>query len=147
MTYKFSYQKILDVRQIQEDQKSSEVASAQNELDLEKDQLSELEKEKSSTLKQKENVNDNALELLRKNSFVNQANENIEKQRKRIKEKEQNLSSKQGELLEASKSRKIMDKLKETDLEKFKLEQSRKNQNQLDEIGANIALKKRRNNS
>ena len=40
-----------------------------------------------------------------------------------------------------------MDKLKESDLEKFKLEQSRKGQNQLDEIGANIALKKRRNNS
>ena len=147
MTYKFSYQKILNVRQIQEDQKSSEVASAQSELDVEKDQLSELEKEKSSTLSQKENVNENTLDLLRKNSFVNQANDNIDKQKKKIKEKEQNLSSKKDELLEASKSRKIMDKLKETDLEKFKLEQSRKDQNQLDEIGANIALKKRRNNS
>ena len=43
-------------KQIQENQKSSEVASAQNELELEKDELSKLEDEKSSTLKNNETV-------------------------------------------------------------------------------------------
>ena len=39
-----------------------------------------------------------------------------------------------------------MDKLKKTDLEKYNIDQNRKEQNQIDEIGANIALKNRRNN-
>tara|TARA_B110000263_G_C14963475_1_gene353701 strand:+ start:103 stop:546 length:444 start_codon:yes stop_codon:yes gene_type:complete len=147
MAYKFSYQRILDVRQIQEDQKSSEVASAQNELNNELDELSKLEAKKFSVLNDEEHLTDNTLELMRQNSYVNQVNENIEKQRVRIEKKERNLNSKQDELLEASKSRKIMDKLKKSDLEKYNIDQNRKEQNQIDEIGANIALKNRRNNS
>ena len=145
MAYKFSYQKILDVRQIQEDQKSSEVASAQNELEKEKDELSKLEDEKSSTLKENGNDSKSSLALMRKNSFMNRVNENIDKQKLKIEEKEETLSNKKNELLEASKSRKIMDKLKESDLKKYNIEQSRKEQNQIDEIGANIALKNKRN--
>tara|TARA_B100000131_G_scaffold252076_1_gene245831 strand:- start:124 stop:564 length:441 start_codon:yes stop_codon:yes gene_type:complete len=145
MAYKFSYQKILDVRQIQEDQKSSEVASAQNELEKEKDELSKLEDEKSSTLKENGNDSQSSLDLMRKNSFMNRVNENIDKQKLKIEEKEETLSNKKNELLEASKSRKIMDKLKESDLKKYNIEQSRKEQNQIDEIGANIALKNKRN--
>ena len=145
MAYKFSYQKILDVRQIQEDQKSSEVASAQNELEKEKDELSKLEDEKSSTLKDNGNDSQNSLDLMRKNSFMNRVNENIDKQKLKIEEKEESLSNKKNELLEASKSKKIMDKLKESDLKKYNIEQSRKEQNQIDEIGANIALKNKRN--
>jgi len=147
MTYKFSYQRILDVRQLQEDQKSSEVVSAQNELNKEKDELSLLETKKLYALNDKERIKENTLELMRKNSYVNQVNEKIEKQKEKIEKKEVDLTSKQGELLEASKSRKIMDKLKESDLKKYTLNQNRKEQNQIDEIGANIALKNRRNNS
>jgi flagellar FliJ protein len=145
MAYKFSYQKILDVRQIQENQKSSEVASVQNELEKEKDELSKLVDEKSSTLKDNDNASQSALDLMRKNSFMNRVNENIDKQKLKIEEKEETLSNKKNELLEASKSRKIMDKLKESDLKKYNIEQSRKEQNQIDEIGANIALKNKRN--
>jgi len=145
MAYKFSYQKILDVRQIQEDQKSSEVASAQNDLEKEKDELSKLEDQKSSTLKENGNDSQSSLDLMRKNSFMNRVNENIDKQKLKIEEKEETLSNKKNELLEASKSRKIMDKLKESDLKKYNIEQGRKEQNQIDEIGANIALKNKRN--
>jgi len=145
MAYKFSYQKILDVRQIQEDQKSSEVTSVQNELEKEKDELSKLENEKSSTLRDNRNASQSTLDLMRKNSFMNRVNENIDKQKLKIEEKEETLSNKKNELLEASKSRKIMDKLKESDLKKYNIEQSRKEQYQIDEIGANIALKNKRN--
>ena len=146
MGYKFSYQRILDVRKIQEEQKSSEVASAHNELNTELDELSKLEAKKLSVLNDEEHLTDNTLELMRQNSYVNQVNESIEKQRVRIEKKKKNLNSKQDELLKASKSRKIMDKLKKTDLEKYNIDQNRKEQNQIDEIGANIALKNRRNN-
>jgi flagellar FliJ protein len=105
-----------------------------------------LEDRKSSALNENEKASDSTLEMLRKNSFVNQMNNNIEKQKQKIEEKEDHLTSKKDELIEASKSRKILDQLKKTDLEKYKLDQNRKEQNQLDEISANIALKKRRNN-
>ena len=44
-------------------------------------------------------------------------------------------------LLKASKSRKILDKLKESDLKKYNLEQNRKEQKEIDEIGSKIAHK------
>ena len=145
MAYKFSYQKILDVRQIQEDQKSSEFASAKNELKIEKEKLSKLEKEKSTVMKNNVNNSQSSLDLLRKNSFMNKVNENIDKQKVKIIKKERTLSNKKSELLEASKSKKIMDKLKESDLKKYKNEQNKNEQNQIDEISANIALKNKRN--
>tara|TARA_B100001029_G_C15028153_1_gene435047 strand:+ start:137 stop:577 length:441 start_codon:yes stop_codon:yes gene_type:complete len=145
MAYKFSYQKILDVRQIQEDQKSSEFTSAKNELKIEKEKLSKLEKEKSTVMKNNVNNSQSSLDLLRKNSFMNKVNENIDKQKVRVIKKERTLSNKKSELLEASKSKKIMDKLKESDLKKYKNEQNKNEQNQIDEISANIALKNKRN--
>ena len=87
MAYKFSYQRILDVRKIQEEQKSSEVASAHNELNTELDELSKLEAKKLSVLNDEEHLTDNTLELMRQNSYVNQVNESIEKQRVRIEKK------------------------------------------------------------
>ena len=143
MAYRFSYQKILDVKQIQEDQKSTEVVLARNELNKEKDTLSELEDKKCKALNDENATTENSVDLLRRNSYVKQVNQTIEKQKKQIQKKGEMLSSKKDELLEASKSRKILDKLKESDLKKYNLEQNRKEQKEIDEIGAQIALNKK----
>jgi len=143
MAYRFSYQKILDVKQIQEDQKSTEVVLARNELNKEKDTLSDLEDKKSKALNEEKATTENSADLLRHNSYVKQVNQTIEKQKKQIQKKDEMLSSKKDELLEASKSRKILDKLKESDLKKYNLEQNRKEQKEIDEIGAKIAHNKK----
>ena len=147
MAYRFSYQKILDVKQIQEDQKSTEVVLARNELNKEKDTLSELEDKKFKALNDENAITANSADLLRHNSYVKQVNQTIEKQKKQIQKKDEMLSSKKGELLEASKSRKILDKLKESDLKKYNLEQNRKEQKEIDEIGAKIAHNKKEKKS
>ena len=147
MAYRFSYQKILDVKQIQEDQKSTEVVLARNELNKEKDTLSELEDKKSKALNDEKVTNKNSADLLRHNSYVKQVNQTIEKQKIQIQKKDEMLSSKKDELLEASKSRKILDKLKESDLKKYNLEQNRKEQKEIDEIGAKIAHNKKEKKS
>ena len=139
MAYRFSYQKILDVKQIQEDQKSTEVVLARNELNKEKDTLSELEDKKYKALNDENATTENSVDLLRRNSYVKQVNQTIEKQKKQIQKKDEMLSAKKDELIKASKSRKILDKLKESDLKKYNLEQNRKEQKEIDEIGAKIA--------
>ena len=145
MAYQFSYQKILDVKQIQEDQKSTEVVLAQDELNKEKNTLSKLESKKMNALINKKNSNKNTADMLRNNFFVNQVNLTIDNQKKQIQKKKKSLISKKDELLEASKSRKILDKLKETDKKKFNIEQNKIEQKELDEIGAKIAHKKKEN--
>ena len=147
MAYRFSYQKILDVKQIQEDQISTEVVLARNKLNKEKDTLSELEDKKSKALNDEKAKTENSADLLRHNSYVKQVNQTIEKQKKQIQKKDEMLSSKKDELLEASKSRKILDKLKESDLKKYNLEQNRKEQKEIDEIGAKIAHNKKEKKS
>ena len=143
MAYRFSYQKILDVKQIQEDQKSTEVVLARNELNKEKDTLSELEDKKYKALNDENATTENSVDLLRRNSYVKQVNQTIEKQMKQIQKKDEMLSSKKDELIIASKSRKILDKLKESNLKKYNLEQNRKEQKEIDEIGAKIAQNKK----
>ncbi len=145
MAYQFSYQKILDVKQIQEDQKSTEVVLAQNELNEEQNTLSKLEKKKTNVLNNKNTSIDNTGDMLRHNSYVNQVNSTIDNQKKQIQKKNKSLILKKDELLEAAKSRKILDKLKESDMKKFKNEQNKIEQKELDEIGAKIAHNKKEN--
>ena len=145
MAYQFSYQKILDVKQIQEDQKSTEVVLAQNELNEEKKTLSKLHKKKTNVLNNKNTSIDNTGDMLRHNSYVNQVNSTIDNQKKQIQKKNKSLILKKDELLEAAKSRKILDKLKESDMKKFKNEQNKIEQKELDEIGAKIAHNKKEN--
>jgi flagellar FliJ protein len=145
--YKFSYQKILDVKQIQEDQKSTEVALAQNELEEERITLLKLKSKKMKALNNKKASNESTADMLRNNSYFEQVNLTIDNQKKQIQNKKNSLISKKSELLEASKSRKILDKLKETDMKKFKFEQNKIEQKELDEISAKIAYKKKENKS
>lgn len=146
MGYKFTYQKILDIRNIQEELKSTEAASKQRELQEEQEELEKLNELKSSHV----NGNDKKTvksphELLLNDSYMNQMNQKLDDQKQEVEKKESELKDKKAELLEATKSKKIMDKLKETDYQNFKTEEDRKEQKDLDEIGAKMTKNKKEN--
>ena len=127
MGYKFTYQKILDIRNIQEDLKSTEAASKQRELDDEEQELERLNEIKFNHIDSNEKSNhSNAHEMLLNDSYLNQMNDNLENQKQEVEKKKTELKGKKTELLEASKSKKIMDKLKDTDYQNYKIEENRK---------------------
>ena len=142
MGYKFTYQKILDVRNIQEDQKSTETASTQRELKEKQEKLEKLRELKTKHVNGNgEKTNSNPHEMLLNDFYLNQVNNKLENQQKEVEKKESELKEKRAELLEATKSKKIMDKLKETEFRNYKKEEDRKDQKDLDEIGAKMTKK------
>ena len=114
MAYKFSYQKILNVKQIQEDQKSTEVSLAQNELNKEKDTLSELKSKKSKVLNDENTSIENPADMLRHTSYVKQVNQTIENQKKQIQKMNDVLKSKKEELLTLHKTTHIFNEEKKS---------------------------------
>ena len=146
MKFKFSYQKLLDIKKKQEDQKSLEVVAAEDVLKKAKVNFEKLKLEKGSILNQKFNKSTNPTTLMLANSYVYKINNKLEAQKIKINKEETNLDKKRKELFEMTKSRKILDKLKESSFKKFMINETRKDQKEIDEISATISIKSKKDN-
>ncbi len=146
MRFKFSYQKLLDIKKKQEDQKSLEVVAAEDVLKKAKINFEKLKLEKGSILNQKFNKSTSPTTLLIANSYVYKINNKLESQKIKINKEETNLDKKRKELFEMTKSRKILDKLKESSFKKFMINETRKDQKEIDEISATISIKSKKDN-
>lgn len=146
MKFKFSYQKLLDIKKKQEDQKSLEVVAAEDVLKKAKINFEKLKLEKGSILNQKFNKSTSPTTLMIANSYVYKINNKLEAQKIKINKEETNLDKKRKELFEMTKSRKILDKLKESSFKKFMINETRKDQKEIDEISATISIKSKKDN-
>ena len=146
MRFKFSYQKLLDIKKKQEDQKSLEVVAAEDVLKKAKINFEKLKLEKGSILNQKFNKSTSPTTLMIANSYVYKINNKLESQKIKINKEETNLDKKRKELFEMTKSRKILDKLKESSFKKFMINETRKDQKEIDEISATISIKSKKDN-
>jgi len=146
MRFKFSYQKLLDIKKKQEDQKSLEVVAAEDVLKKAKINFEKLKLEKGSILNQKFNKSTSPTTLMIANSYVYKINNKLEAQKIKINKEETNLDKKRKELFEMTKSRKILDKLKESSFKKFMINETRKDQKEIDEISATISIKSKKDN-
>ena len=146
MRFKFSYQKLLDIKKKQEDQKSLEVVAAEDVLNKAKINFEKLKFEKGSILNQKFNKSTSSMSLIIANSYIYNINNKLEAQKIKINKEETNLDKKRKELFEMTKSRKILDKLKESSFKKFMINETRKDQKEIDEISATISIKSKKDN-
>ena len=146
MRFKFSYQKLLDIKKKQEDQKSLEVVAAEDVLKKAKVNFEKLKLEKGSILNQKFNKTTSPTTLIIANSYIYKINNKLEAQKIKINKEETNLDKKRKELFEMTKSRKILDKLKESSFKKFMINETRKDQKEIDEISATISIKSKKDN-
>ena len=146
MRFKFSYQKLLDIKKKQEDQKSLEVVAAEDVLKKAKVNFEKLILEKGSILNQKFNKSTSPTTLMIANSYVYKINNKLEAQKIKINKEETNLDKKRKELFEMTKSRKILDKLKESSFKKFMINETKKDQKEIDEISATISIKSKKDN-
>jgi len=146
MRFKFSYQKLLDIKKKQEDQKSLEVVAAEDVLNKAKINFEKLKFEKGSILNQKFNKSTSSMSLIIANSYIYNINNKLEAQKIKINKEETNLDKKRKELFEMTKSRKILDKLKESSFKKFMINETRKDQKEIDEISATISMKRKKDN-
>jgi len=124
-------EKVLEYRSSVEKNKVEDYAKINILLSEEKEHLDSLESEYTSNAQRKAmNVNEMKMHLLYREKLKNQLNS----QKKKVDEIETKLEDARGNLIEARKDRKILEKLKEKDKEKFDAEQASREQKELDDL-------------
>ncbi len=131
MSYKFSMEKILNLREDKEQTVKEHMGLVQTKLHTEKTQLLNI-KEEIDGLKKK--TYKGLLEMQSNNLYMENLYEKIQDQNKKIDETKKVLEDVRTELVAAQKDRKIMEKLKEKDFEKYRDRIKKAEQKELDEI-------------
>ena len=116
--YKFSMEKVLELRSNKEKTSMEYFASMQRDLMKQKSKLMELRREEDS-IKLKLHQCKNIVELRQLYLCKEWLEKRIQAQLKRIEESNQNLEKARQELISAQKDRKIIEKLKEKDFEAY----------------------------
>ncbi|MCT4595581.1 MAG: flagellar export protein FliJ [Anaeromicrobium sp.] len=120
--FKFKYENIIQIKERMEESAKGRLAGAQRELDIEKNKLNSLVDEKNNCIgvinnRVKEGTNVTFLQQY--NSYMNSLSTNIEKKEKDIQVCKSRVNEKREELVRAVKEKKIMEKFKEKEREKF----------------------------
>ncbi len=132
-SYKFSMESILNLRENKEKNTMENLAKVQNQLETQKailkDLIMEEKKIKSNGTKFKD-----IHELRHHNLYKEEIEEKISKQDELIDKTNIKLEEVRRELIEAQKERKIMEKLKEKDMDNYINNMKHLEQKELDEI-------------
>lgn len=131
--YKFSMEKILNLREDLEKDKMEKMVTVQNELQVQKEALQQLLDEGEKIDKERKTFS-NIQDLKQKSLYKSKIKKEIEKQDEIIATTKKTLEEKRLDLIEAQKDRKIMEKLKEKDYEEYRLNAQIEEQKELDEI-------------
>lgn len=140
MKFKFSLEKVLHHRHIQESIAQRDFLEAQNEFNDEIAKLNNMIQIKEDSLRERNELVQNTqtwgLTVQQINQFLLGQDLRIKLQNQRLSEYEKVVEAKREILKNASIEVKIIEKLKEKKLIEFKLEFGRKEQNELDELSA-----------
>ncbi|MCD6165113.1 flagellar export protein FliJ [bacterium] len=135
--FQFRLEKVKKVKESREKQKAQELARQMRALELENNRLQNLLKKRTEAFLELDEAQEGSLysnEILTYCSYINMLNQDIEQQREKIFGIQQNIGRIQLELLEASKGKKILEKLREHQYLQELLEGYREDQTLLDEM-------------
>ncbi len=139
--FRFSLQKVLDVRRHREDQQAIELGKANRKLQTEQNKLQRLSAEKEDHLNTggEESVNKpNLNSLMISGSYMRQLSENIDSQEIRVYNSKKKTEERREELIAAVKKKKIVEKLRERKIEEYKKEVSKDEQKKDDEAAVRM---------
>lgn len=135
--YKFRLQKLLDYKIKVEEEKKNKLGSAVRRLENEKNRMSELKKEFSNMRslfqeKTSQGMAVNELKILA--NYIDYYKRGIKEQKVRIKMAESYLSSCREELVAATREKKMIEKLREIDYNKYLYEEQKKEEKLVDDL-------------
>lgn len=135
MSFQFRYQRILDVRELEEDQEQAEFVEIQNRLREEEQKLEDLKQELEEHFdKARAQRSGNPEAIQRHRKYARRLNNRIAQQQSVVEEWEQKLEEQREELVEASQKRQVMERLKEQDFEEFQEDIREAEQTEQDDI-------------
>lgn len=137
MSFQFRYQRVLDVRNLEEDREKAKLAEIQQRLIREKKDLNELEEEIEQLFQRESEARSgrqkagNIIEMRR---YANLLENKIEEQQQVVSEWREKLEEQRQELIDASQRRQVLEKLKENEFEEFQKEVRKDIQRESDEV-------------
>lgn len=138
MGYKFRLQKILDVKEKEEDNRKNEVGVINSQIAIAKKELEELYQELNENGRQREEKNrlgSSVQEILELNQYCEYLkNVAIKNKGKEIEDLEEKLELKKQEYMESRKERKSYESLKDKDYQKFMHKEAKEEEKIIDEI-------------
>ncbi len=138
MAFRFRFENLLKYRESIEKQKSAEFLHAEKSYKRQKKKVEELErKRKEIVLLIKDISSSPSFDLISFNmmrNFLLKVEEDIEFEKDVLYQLKAIMDAKRKELIKASQDKKIMEKLKEKDYDKYIQEENRKETIELDEI-------------
>ena len=147
MAYKFRLQKVLDVKEKEEDNKKNEMSLVNFEIEKAKKQLEELydELEKSSKQRQDKNSSGSSIqELLELNKYIDYLkNTAIRQKIEEIENLQKKLEDRKEEFIDIRRQRKSYENLKDKDYQKFLEKETKDEEKIIDEI---VSFTARKNN-
>lgn len=135
--YKYRFQSILKYRNSTENNKKNLLGISIRKLDKEKNELEKLNNNLYESYETMERVfNDGVTieKVVKMASCQTYYKEGIKKKNIDVKNAENNVRQRRQELIKAVQDKKIIERLKEIDLNNFKYEEQRKDEKKLDEI-------------
>lgn len=151
-SFHFPLQKVLDVRQITEDRQAISLKNSQMSLNKEKEQLENLAQKKDAQLKVDEDEYDNVddvnlslNELQVTVDYISQLNNKIINQIQVVEKSNGKVEKERDVLIEASKEKKIVEKLRERQLTNYKDNYRKKMMKEESEIALRVILKNKDN--
>lgn len=147
MAYKFRLQKVLDVKEKEEDNKKNEMSLVNFEIEKAKKQLTELYDELEENYKDRQDKNSNGSsiqELLELNKYIDYLkNTAIRQKIDEIEMLQRKLEGKKEEFIDIRRQRKSYENLKDKDYHKFLEKESKDEEKIIDEI---VSFTARKNN-
>ncbi len=133
--FNFNLEKVLNVRNIQEDIAQNNYMKAKKKKEEIKDELDKLNETKNETFNFLRNKANSSVEMtLQARRFLQLHKKKIDNQKSVLEKQKHVLQKKQREMIEKQKKRKVLDKLREKEYYSFYKEQMKAEQKELDEI-------------
>lgn len=135
-SFSFSLQSVLNIRIQTEDNLKNELGKAMQLLELEKQKLSELERELDGLVNEfnRKTKKTTVRKLIEVKEYLSLLDSKIKRQKENVNSAMLNVDKIREELLKAVKERKILEKLRDRKYEEYLLEQKRLEQKTNDEI-------------
>lgn len=139
MSFQFRFQRVLDVREQQEDLEEIEFARVQNRLRSERETLEELEQKLEDhyqNMRNSRKMGGSASSFSQQQEYTQYLLGQIERQKEVVEDWERKLEKQREQLIEASQRREVLETLKENDHEEFQKEVLRSERRELNQVAA-----------
>lgn len=146
MAFQFRLQRVLKYRETIEDTRKKEFSEISRIYELEAEKLRSLREEQGEKLQELGELQRgilNLLVILFYHAYLARLRTEIDAQEKRVEEVRLEKEQKREALIQASKDKKVLERLRERELEAYQKEEDRKLQVFMDEIGTSKAAREK----